>query len=377
MRIAYFLQLDVDRYEGVAKKIADKIMIWENLGHSVSLFCVVPDQKDYDAFKGIKNKHYFIDHRLKGIPVNFALDWINGSALYKKLLKNLKESAPDIVYYRKNLFSPVYARINKRFRTVVEINTNETAEFELLARSEWKYKFIQYIYNFSQKKSYKNVDGIVSVTYEIIEAENKQSFKHLVLPNSIPLDKNNFRTSDTLEKKPSLVFIGTPGMPWHGVDILLKIASHTIDQLHFHIIGYTAEELGQAVPKNVSVHGFLQKKKYSEIIRNADIGVGTLALFRKGMEEACPLKIREYIYFGKPVILGYKDTAFINKHIPDWVLELPNDDEFEQKAKRIASFANRLKSSVIDFNEAYQLFDALNFEERRMHFLEEIVNAKN
>jgi hypothetical protein len=42
------------------------------------------------------------------------------------------------------------------------------------------------------------------------------------------------------------------------------------------------------------------------------------------MHEACPLKVREYLAFGMPVIAAYEDTD-----IPpnaDYFLRLPNDD---------------------------------------------------
>ena len=56
----------------------------------------------------------------------------------------------------------------------------------------------------------------------------------------------------------------------------------------------------------------------------ADVAIGTLSLHTKQMEEACPLKVREYLAWGLPVIIGYKDTEF---PAPDtaFLLQLPNN----------------------------------------------------
>jgi len=40
----------------------------------------------------------------------------------------------------------------------------------------------------------------------------------------------------------------------------------------------------------------------------ADVGVGALALERKNMREAQPIKTRHYLGSGLPVIIGYQDT---------------------------------------------------------------------
>lgn len=49
-------------------------------------------------------------------------------------------------------------------------------------------------------------------------------------------------------------------------------------------------------------------------MRNCQVCIGTLALHRKNMTEASPLKTREYLAHGFPVIIGYKDTAFYNQN---------------------------------------------------------------
>jgi len=60
------------------------------------------------------------------------------------------------------------------------------------------------------------------------------------------------------------------------------------------------------------------------LLRSAHLVVGTLALQRKHMREACPLKVREAVARGLPVI-----TACIDPDLPDdlpGILRLPADE---------------------------------------------------
>jgi len=55
------------------------------------------------------------------------------------------------------------------------------------------------------------------------------------------------------------------------------------------------------------------------------MGLSTLGLFLKNMDEACPLKSREYISLGLPFIYGYKDQD-INATIDLLGFNVPNDN---------------------------------------------------
>jgi hypothetical protein len=50
------------------------------------------------------------------------------------------------------------------------------------------------------------------------------------------------------------------------------------------------------------------KQEISDLLQHCHIGVGTLALYRKSMQEASPLKVRECLMLGLPMIIGYFDT---------------------------------------------------------------------
>jgi hypothetical protein len=103
--------------------------------------------------------------------------------------------------------------------------------------------------------------------------------------------------------------------------------------------------------------------------------MATLALHRKELEEASPLKVREYAALGIPMIISYQETPFINVALPEWMLNIPNSEEsIDHSLPDILSFCDRWKGKVVDRNEARQFFDATSVEKKRIRFFNEIAN---
>ena len=86
------------------------------------------------------------------------------------------------------------------------------------------------------------------------------------------------------------------------------------------------------------------------IFFKADIGVGTLALHRKNMQEASPLKIAEYVFWGLPVITAYND---VNLKGLDFNLELDNkeDNIHSSSLAKISAFVAKNASLILDEKE--------------------------
>ena len=61
------------------------------------------------------------------------------------------------------------------------------------------------------------------------------------------------------------------------------------------------------------IYGLQNESQIKEVIDCCDIGLSCLALDRKGMTDACPLKVREYLAYGLPVYMGHTDSAFPDK----------------------------------------------------------------
>jgi hypothetical protein len=81
-----------------------------------------------------------------------------------------------------------------------------------------------------------------------------------------------------------------------------------------------------AAPSNLHVHGRLDRDHYRPIMAAADFGIGPLALHRKGMSEATPLKVRDYLIHGLPVLIAHLDTDFPGE-APWYLLQIPNTEQ--------------------------------------------------
>lgn len=164
------------------------------------------------------------------------------------------------------------------------------------------------------------VSGIVSVTKEILDYQtsrcglvNKKTAR-FIYPNGILAGASIRRFDDeqALPKgeQPEILFVASSFVPWHGLDRLLQSCGNYHDSFVLHIVGDVPDELHSALAKDARfvMHGRLDHKKINDLSRSCWIGLSSLALDRKGMREACTLKVREYLCNGLPVYAGHKDV---------------------------------------------------------------------
>lgn len=161
--------------------------------------------------------------------------------------------------------------------------------------------------------SLKSVGSVVAVTPEIGEYEcalARGAKKYFVYPNGISYDGLSnlldYRKGDI----PEFVFVASHFLPWHGLDLLLESARSVKDSFRVNLVGKLNEEQLSLVAKDDRFHacGSVNSEKLREITASAWVGIGSLALFRNNMDQACPLKVREYLASGLPVYAGYQDV---------------------------------------------------------------------
>ena len=86
------------------------------------------------------------------------------------------------------------------------------------------------------------------------------------------------------------------------------------------------------------------------------------------MDEACPLKVRRYLAYGLPVILGYRDTD-LDATDAWWLLGLPNTEaNVATSLPRIESFVNSVRGRRIPRDEVEPLISAAAKEAARLAF---------
>jgi len=219
----------------------------------------------------------------------------------------------------------------KRFPIVAEINTLDLAEYKItLSYPEYIY------YRMTRRRLFACYRGIVCVTNELMQHHSAFGKPVAVIANGIDL-ANYAPLPPTNNKAPRFIFLGTPGHAWHGVEKILTLAELCPD-FTFDIVGYGINDIHGTVPPNVNCYGYLKEEQYQDILSQADVAIGALSLYVKNMEEACPLKVREYLAYGLPVIVGYKDTD-LSDDAP-YVLNIPNTpDNVLQSVESIRNFA--------------------------------------
>lgn len=156
--------------------------------------------------------------------------------------------------------------------------------------------------------------GIVAVTPEILNYEHSRNatsvFKpQFIYPNGINQLDRNFH--DLRSNTPEILFVASYFSPWHGLDLLLDSIGKSKVDFRVHVVGAMSKiDLNrcQQDPR-VVVHGVLNGDEIESLMSRSWCGISSLALERKGMEEACSLKVREYLNAGIPIYANHRDSG--------------------------------------------------------------------
>ena len=290
---------------GVLRKIISQVTAWKERGHEVRLYSLVPPQPrpaalEYDGHGEI----FGTIPQLNLDRIHWAhLGYLNKVLTAPRIARRLREDKPHILYYRQQ--GPWYPGLMSILSTapcVMEINAN------LSEASHWG--LLQRLYTEATRgRVLSSASALVCVS-RAIAAEFARFGKPVhVVPNS--MWENPDPLPPTGNAKPVFIFVGSVlagGKSWHGVDKLFLLAAALPDCI-FHIVGLSKSDYpGQTVPYNIRFHGPLYGKDLLNIYRKSDVGIGALALHRRGIDENSALKPLEYLMHGLPVILGYRET---------------------------------------------------------------------
>lgn len=370
MRVAYVVVERVAGNHGVPKKFAYQLAAWRKAGATCELFAAA---EDADAPTRLVEGQIFHRNRLRG---PFA-QWKEDRRVLSELVEALDDWKPDLVYLRWGYHKPEYIKISDRYPTIIEINGDilETAKLRAKERKGLQ-RLLGFYVQASLPSLLSRAAGFIAVTHEVAKLSylTKYGTPVGVYPNSIDLAEYSVLPFTCDENElPRIVFIGNFA-PWHGLDRVVELGKLTEGRLEIDIIGCDAPR--ESVPSNVTFHGYLKKEDYSKIFAKASVGLDGLALFRKRMDEACPLKIREYLACGLPFILSARDTAFFD-HEPDWILRIGNsENSVKDSVEDIVSFANQMKGRRIPHQETSAFIDSNVIEGEKVKFFKEILDGK-
>jgi hypothetical protein len=349
MKIAYVVAEGLDKKNGVSKKIYNQINYWVSKGNEVKLF--------YFSNKALNPLFNNIEFTI--VNHKHRLDFV----LNKKYIYPLQEWSPNIIYFRTYLYCNTFSEMLKRFPSILEINSDDVEESKVAFSLP-----VRYFHMLTRELILKKSAGMVCVTHELQNNMKQYSSNIITIPNGLNgsfIGKKDKRKSEF--SRLQVLFLGSPNQSWHGLDKIQYLAEE-LPEIDFHIIG--TKEL-ESIPDNLMQYGFLTEEEYLKILEKCDVAIGTLALHRKAMSEACPLKTREYLKYGLPTIIGYHDSDFTEQN-PEFLLQLPNvENNVRDNIHKIREFILNSRDILITDSDVQHLF--LDYKEKtRLSFMNKI-----
>ena len=366
MRIAY-VALHLEKkyiFGGVGRKIREHVRIWNEMGHDARLFLLTPDEINLPDITS------FQFGSLKKFKPLWGLEReISRSRSLGKLIQDVAEFQPDIIYLRYGLFTVPLPRLFQIAPVILEVNTDDVIEYR------HRGLFFYYLNRITRGQIFGKASGFVPISHELVTRPSISRFNKPVLVLSNGIDLNTVKPLPApCNSIPRLAFVGIPGLDWNGEDKLIEFA-RSVPDIQLDLVGFSCTDMpGESIPDNVVFHGLVDVAKVYEILSHADITSGTLALHRKQLQENSALKVREALALGIPIILGYYDTDVSGRDF-DFVLQLPNEENnVKDNTEKIRDFVYHMVGKRVDREAIAPLIDQRKKEERRLAFFEKIIN---
>lgn len=361
MRIAYVsLHWPRTRNSGVGKKIQSQIAAWTALGHEARLFMHTSQPESPSDL--IEADYFFYTAAGK---IRTEINRINAMT---RMAAAIHKFHPDVIYLRYSIYVYPAHRLMDIAPVIEEINTNDLTQHEGLGG-------IYSLYNRLTRGIFlRNVRGLVPVSRELAVSSAFAQYRKPTCVIANGVDLNQFiQLPAPANPTPRLVFIGNPGYLWHGVDKLVALARFLPD-IQLDIIGYSQLPEFEPLPENITLHGYLALQEYQKVLASADIAISSLALHRVQLEEASPLKSRECLAFGLPLVVAYIDTDLDDLNY-DFLLKIPNkEDNIQTHAQAIRNFAYQMRGRRAERRQIASL-DQARKEAERTAFFKEILNV--
>jgi hypothetical protein len=199
--------------------------------------------------------------------------------------------------------------------------------------------------------------GLIGVTDEIKTYELNRCrypIPSCTIPNGtlvgdIPFSRHAPYRGDVL----NLLCLANHFETWQGLDrVLLGLQDYVCKKpmIHLTVVGHISRppsallrQLQHNKRVRVDLPGTLQGGALEDVLKESHVAFSSLALFRKGMKEACALKTREFAARGLPFVLGYADPDF-DQEAGEFFLRVSADDS-PVNMDQVVAFAERVLRS--------------------------------
>jgi len=301
-------------YIGIKKKILNQVKVFEKYEQEVF----------YTQYEGqmlylMKREGVIVEKRLT----------ISEKELNKQLWEWIKKYNIKKAYIR-------YALSNKWFveflRRLQENGIKSILEFPTFPYDgELKEGRIKYEDRMYRKELSKYIG--MSTTYS--KREEILGIPCISLQNGVGGESFVLRKREN--KTDEIILIAVASMaPWHGYERVIEgLRQYYIkggkEKIHFLLVGngteisYYKRLVSEYQLENFVIFlGTLFGEDLEDIYSKADVAIGSLGIYKSGVFQAAPIKLREYCAKGIPFIYGYDDIGFSGEE--KYTYKVSNDD---------------------------------------------------
>lgn len=291
---------------GIVEQMYAELKSAQDLDIDLEVKIFIPKQEIEEKYKDIFEMYN---------PNKFrkVSNWIEHRIEYYKWLKQ-RENEIDCFILRYSVGDPLQYIFLKNSKKPVYL-IHHTKELEEMYIYGFKGLILKNIDKIFGTLSIKKSAAIIGVTNEIIEYEKLRikdtTKKSILYPNGIDMEVIETLIKDKREyETPEILFVASYFYEWHGLDLLIDSFKDLKIQIVVHIVGNVPEELLNKLNENkiFKYHGSLDQNEIKILAEKCWVGLGSFALHRKNMKEACTLKVREYLSMGLGVYSGHKDV---------------------------------------------------------------------
>ncbi len=354
MRVLHIVSEPGSHDRGVPQKVAATVESWRRLGVDADFVDLATASLGSDGVG---------DRGPERRPRLGRAGWVlEMERRARRLREVLDRQRPDVVYSRELVWSPAVESIFRRHPVVLEINSDRATELASSSRAAAAF------WRTTSARNRRRARGIVSVTNELARKLVPESVPWVTIPNGEDVAD---RPPPRLHAdRPLLVMLVGGVNAWQGMDRVDALA-RALPQFDFGIcgdLGSAAQGLSERVRRIPPMKG----RELDDLLSRTTVCLGTLALSRKSMTEACPLKSRTALASGVPLIYAYDDPQLDGDEI--FALRVADAPTWSREdLERIESFVERAAGDpsigVAAWDFARRNIDRDVLEQRRIDFM--------
>ncbi len=334
MDIAYVTVVDLASKSGAVDHVIGISQGLAEMGNTVHLIAGT-SSRDFSLTSATNLIYHPV--LIAGLPPHKAVGKVAQHAL-----NVIKQKDVDIVHLR--IFPIDYILftrhlIQMKIPYVCELNTITDAEYRAKGQA-----LKGMVYRFFEGRTLARSLGWLPLTQEIrtwAERISRMCKPFIIAGNGVAIDTVTVKRSckevrqmlGVPDATPVLVMAGF-SRPWHGVDRALALLAELPESsVELWLIGAQCDKDRESIKSIASEYGvgrsvrvfpWLSKSEAADLVAAAEVGIGPLALDRKHMTEAQPLKVRFYLVLGLPVLFNYRDPG-VNSDLP-FVSYVPSNE---------------------------------------------------